>query len=116
MWQKYKGKYHFLMNAQGAQDGLFRQTYCQDMVQIRKKNQVPYPRDHKCGTCSGVSSLINTSVEEARKYSLPRESRLVVLYRALELTTSRTLKAAIERRIRKVAEVSDSDSQKGKAS
>lgn len=117
MWQKWKGKYHFLITVRGvAKEGQFLQTYCQELVQVRKKNQVPYPLERKCGNCSGVSALINTSVEEAKRYSLPRESRLVVLYRALELTQSVTLKKAIESRIRKVAGVSDSGSQKAKAS
>lgn len=108
MWQKVKGKYHSLMNASGLPDGRFVQTLCQNQVQVRKKNQVPYPLDHKCGICSGVSVIVYTSVEEARKYSLPHEARLVVLYRAAEITRSKTLKLAIERRIRKVAGVEES--------
>jgi|SRR5690349_11401338 len=107
MWQKVKGKYHLLLapafRIEDIADGRFLQTACQELVQVRKKHQVSYPRERKCGICSGVSALIHTSVEEARRYSLPKESRLVVLYRALELTNSKTLKAAIEARIRKVA-------------
>jgi len=116
MWQKVKGKYHLLLSfahrVETIEDGRFLQTACQEQVQVRKKNQVPYPLENKCGICSGVSHLINTSVDEAKRYYLKRESRLVVLYRAHELTTSKTLRKAIEARIRKVAGV-ESHSQKG---
>lgn len=108
MWQKVKGKYHLLLSPawriEDTADGRTLQTACEKLVQVRKKNQVLYPSDHRCGVCDGVASLVHTSVEEARRYSLPRETRLVVLYRARELTKSKTLKTAIDRRIRKVAD------------
>jgi hypothetical protein len=109
MWQKYNGEFHLLLgDVEHAPDGSFLQTACQE--QIRKKSArqkvFPSPQERRCGTCSGVSSLINTSVDDA-KISLKQETRLVVLYRAVELTTSKTLKQAIESRIRQVADRSE---------
>jgi hypothetical protein len=106
MWQKHRGKYHLLlgMNVPSVREGRFLGTACQEQIQVRKKNQVQYPLERKCAICSGVSHLVYTSVDEARRFYLPKETRLVVLYRALELTQSKTLKAAIEARILRVAE------------
>ena len=120
MWQKVKGKYHLLLSPayriDDIADGRFLQTACQNQVQVRKKNQVSYPLKDKCGICSGVSHLVNTSVDEAKRIYLKKETRLVVLYRALELTSSKTLKTAIAARIRKVAGVDESHSQKESSS
>ena len=117
MWQKVKGKYHLLLapayRIDDIADGRYLETACLERVQVRKKNQVSYPMKNKCGICSGVAHLVTASVDDARIY-LKKENRLVVLYRALELTTSKTLKVVIEARIRKVAET-DSDSQKVEA-
>jgi hypothetical protein len=113
MWQKHAGEYHFIMSDRGSHNGRFlRETYCQEQLREDPSRQVPYPRERRCGVCDGVANLINTSVEEAVRYSLPKETRLVVLYRALELKQSVTLKKAIERRIRKVADLQESHSQK----
>lgn len=116
MWQKEKGAYHLLIVGYGrvedVKDGRFLQAACRRQVQMRRSRQkiYPHPNDRKCGICSGVSELIHTSVEEAIRYSLKRESRLPVLKRALDLTRSATLQKAIGAKIRKV----ESRSQEGR--
>jgi hypothetical protein len=105
MWQRVKGKYHFLVNVDLMEDGRTAQTFCRDMVEVKRKNQVPYAMNDRCGYCSGVSHLINTSVADAMIY-LKGERNLKVIRRAIELTKSVTLVKALKAKIRKLEKVS----------
>lgn len=104
MWQKDKGKFHLLLNysSDATQEGLFRQTACNNSFQFRRAKQDLFaPHEQCCKICWGVYRLICTSVDDAKK-SLAFETDLKVLNRSLELTRSITLRKAIVSRIRKM--------------
>ena len=108
MWQKADGKYHWILIAgrrlvkDGQQQAM---TYCEKTVIVQPGDQVPYVREGRCEFCDGVANIIHTAAYEAIQYSVKRETRVDVLHRALEFTSSVTLKKAIERRIRKLEKV-----------
>ena len=103
MWQKDKGEYHLLLNySSETQDGSFRATACEGLIQSKKKNQSLFPlHGEGCVICEGVWRLVFTSVDDA-KTTLKHTENLTVMRRALELTKSVTLKKAIEARVRKL--------------
>lgn len=108
MWQKVDGKYHWVLSADQniALDGFQAMTFCRKTVIIQRENQVPYYAGADCCEfCDGVANIIHTAAYEAIEYSVPKETRVDVLKRALQFTSSVTLKNAIERRIRKLEKV-----------
>lgn len=104
MWQKNKGTYHLLLRfSADVVDGQFLQTACGDQIQVRRKSQSTWVFDaHKpCPICVGVWRLCFTSVDDAKK-TLSKETNIKVLNRALEIASQKTLRRAIEARIRKL--------------
>lgn len=101
MWQKYKGKFHFLLNADRMEDGRTAQSACQELIEVARKNQTTYPMDNKCGKCSRIAVLINSSIEDS-KDDLRREKDMYILRRAFELTQSVTMRKMIRAQIRKL--------------
>lgn len=103
MWQKDKGKYHLLLNfSDGVMEGGFLQTACEDMLQVRRRNQAMFHQlDSVCEVCNGVWHICYTSVDDA-KQTLKNTSNLTVLRRATDIAKQATLIKAIEVRIRKV--------------
>lgn len=103
MWQKVNGKYHLLLNGEGVEDGRMLQTACENIVDVRHKNQVPYVSygGKMCEICKGVWHIVFTSVSDA-KTSLRDQTNKQVIHRCLELTTSITLKKSLEARLRKL--------------
>ena len=104
MWQKVDGKYHWLLRADQMEDGQMAQTYCEEIVRVQHKNQVDYVtnRDDRCGFCDGVAEIIHTAAYEAIQYGVKRETRVDVLRRAIQFTSSVTLTKAINTKIRKL--------------
>ena len=104
MWQKHKGRYHFILNHQtDKEDGRIIVIACNDMISSKKKNQVSYLMNmaDSCDICACVWRLVYTSVSDA-KNNLKDMNNLRGLRRALELSKSVTLNKAIEIRIRKI--------------
>jgi len=109
MWQKVSGKYHWVLGGDQLQalEGWQAMTYCQKAVVVQQENQVPYvtEMEDRCEFCDGVSNIIHTAAYEAIRYSVKNETRVDVLRRSLEFTSSVTLIKAIEQRIRKLSKV-----------
>lgn len=107
MWQKVDGKYHWVLSADRllVEDGQQAMTCCKQAVTVQRADQVPYVREGRCEFCDGVTSIIHTAAYEAINYSVKAETRVDVLLRALDFTSSVTLKKAIERKIRKLEKV-----------
>jgi hypothetical protein len=104
MWQNVDGKYHWVLSADRllVADGQQAMTYCRQAVTVQRADQVPYIREGCCEFCNGVSNIIHTAAYEAIRYSVPKETSVDVLRRALEFTSTVTLRKAIERKIRKL--------------
>lgn len=104
MWQKYKGKYHLILNHQiDKEDGRMIVIACDDVISSKKKNQTAYPLDIRtcCEVCAYVWRLVYTSTSDA-KNNIKDMSNLRALRRALYLSRSVTLNKMIDVRIRKI--------------
>lgn len=104
MWQKNKGTFHLLLHfSSDVVDGRFLQTACGDQIQVRRKSQSTWVLDAQkpCPICVGVWRLCFTSVDDAKR-TLRNETNVKVLNRALEIANQKTLRKAIEARIKRI--------------
>lgn len=107
MWQKVDGKYHWVLitGRRLVLDGQQAMTYCNEAVIVHPADQVPYVTEDRCEFCNGVAKIIHTAAYEAIQYSVKRETRVDVLRRALDFTSSVTLRKAIKAKLRKLEKV-----------
>jgi len=105
MWQRSRGSFHLLLRYSSVdlRDGQFLQSACGDQIQVNRKNQKNFVEyfEKSCPVCNGVWRICFTSVSDA-KHTISKETNIKVLNRALELASQKTLRKAIEVRIKKL--------------
>lgn len=111
MWQKDKaGKVHLLtLNSDNPcrMNGSISSTACGVELRIDSKKQISaHEVQNMCEVCKGIWHIVFTSVDDAKK-SMALVTDLVVLRRSSVLTRSKTLRNALDARIRKLEKEAD---------